>query len=229
MGEFQLIPQHPNTPTPNPLLTGLFNSTMSQESLFEQLKHPNPHLREQAIWELAENRQETTIDRLMAILDEEDTTYRRAAVKALGAIGVDTVPPLVVGLLHSDNVTVRGSCAKALAQVAVNYPEVPFPETGIAGLKTALEDPNPVVHIASAMALGVVGVPALDSLLEVLASTENLGLAVSIINAISSIADDRSKEVLTKLSNDESADTYIRETATSALSRLELVQNKFTL
>ncbi|MFM6324598.1 MAG: HEAT repeat domain-containing protein [Microcystis panniformis] len=200
---------------------------MSQESLFEQLKHPNPHLREQAIWELAETRDETTIDRLMAILNEEDTTYRRAAVKALGAVGVDTVPPLVVGLLNSDNVTVRGSCAKALAQVAVNYPDVPFPETGIAGLKTALEDPNPVVHIASAMALGVIGVPALDSLLAVLASTENLGLAVSIINAVSSIADDRSKEVLTALANDNTVDPYISETATSALSRLELVQNKY--
>jgi bilin biosynthesis protein len=201
---------------------------MAQESLFEQLKHPNPHLREQAIWELAENCDETTIYRLMAILDEEDTTYRRAAVKALGAIGVDTVPPLVVGLLNSDNVTVRGSCAKALAQVAVNYPDVPFPETGIAGLKTGLEDPNPVVHIASAMALGVIGVPALDSLLEVLQNTENLGLAVSILNAVSSIPDERSKEVLTKLANDDKADTYLRETATSALSRLELVQNKLT-
>ncbi|WP_462162844.1 HEAT repeat domain-containing protein, partial [Microcystis aeruginosa] len=214
--------------TPQPLPTELFNSTMSQESLFEQLKHPNPHLREQAIWELVETRDETTIDRLMAILDEEDTTYRRAAVKALGAIGVDTVPPLLVGLLNSDNVTVRGSCAKALAQVAVNYPDVPFPEAGIAGLKTALADANPVVHIAAAMALGVVGIPALDSLLEVLQNTENLGLAVSIINAVSSIPDNLSKEVLTTIANDDKADIYLRETATSALSRLELVQNQLT-
>jgi bilin biosynthesis protein len=199
---------------------------MSQDALFEQLKHPNPHLRERATWELVESRDDTTIDRLMAVLGEEDTTYRRAAVKALGAIGVDTVPSLVEGLLHSDNVTVRGSCAKALAQVAVNYPEESFPSEGIAGLKTAMEDPNPVVHIASAMALGVVGVPALDSLLEGLQNTENLGLAVSILNAVSSIDDDRSREVLTRLANDEFADTYIRETATSALSRLDLVRSK---
>jgi bilin biosynthesis protein len=201
---------------------------MSQEALFEQLKHPNPHLRERAMWELVETRDQTTIDRLMAILDQEDTTYRRAAVKALGAIGVDTVPPLVLGLLNSDNVTVRGSCAKALAQVAVNYPEVPFPEEGIAGLKTALEDSNPVVHIASAMALGVVGIPALESLLAVLETTDNLGLAVSIINAVSSINDDRSREVLTRLANDETADTYIRETAISALSRLDLLKFKLS-
>ena len=201
---------------------------MAQESLFEQLKHPNPNLRDRAMWELVETRDETTIGRLMAVLDQEDTTYRRAAVKTLGAIGMDSVPALVAALLNSDNVTVRGSCAKALAQVAVNYPEVPFPSAGIEGLTRALNDLNPVVHIAAAMALGVVGLPALDSLLEVLQETDNLGLAVAIINAISSIDSDRSQEVLTQLANDESADTYVRETATSALSRLDLLKSKLT-
>jgi bilin biosynthesis protein len=180
------------------------------------------------MWELVETCDETTIPRLMAVLDEEDTTYRRAAVKALGAIGVDSVPLLVDSLLNSDNVTVRGSCAKALAQVAVNYPDIPFPLEGIEGLKTALNDSNPVVHIASAMALGVVGVPALESLLEVLAATDNLGLAVSIINAISSIDDERSREVLTNFANDELSDAYVRETATSALSRLDLLKFKLS-
>jgi bilin biosynthesis protein len=199
---------------------------MAQESLFEQLKHPNPNLRERAMWELVETRDENTIPRLMSVLDEDDTTYRRAAVKALGAIGVDCVPQVMNSLLNSDNGTVRGSCAKALAQVAVNYPDVPFPAEGIEALKTALNDYNPIVYIASAMALGVVGVPALDSLLEVLEETDNLGLAVSIVNAISSINDDRSRELLTNLANDESADTYVRETATSALSRLDMLKFK---
>ncbi|MBR8827705.1 MAG: HEAT repeat domain-containing protein [Gomphosphaeria aponina SAG 52.96 = DSM 107014] len=196
---------------------------MTQESLFEQLKHPNPNLRERAMWELVETQDETTIPRLMEVLAEEDVVYRRAAVKALGAIGIESVPLLVESLLNSENVTIRGSCAKALAQVAVNYGDVPFPLEGIEGLKTALNDPNPVVHIASAMALGVVGVPALDSLLEVLHETDNLGLAVAIINAVSSIPDHRVRGVLTNLATDESADSYIRESATSALSRLDLL------
>ena len=201
---------------------------MAQSPLFEQLKHPNPHLRERAIWEIVETRDETTIPQLMAVLAEQDTVYRRAAVKALGAIGVDSVPSLVDSLLNSDNETIRGSCAKALAQVAVNYPDLPFPAEGIAGLKTALNDPNPVVHIASAMALGVVGLPALESLLEVLEATDNLGLAVAIINAISSIDDARSREVLTNLANDESADTYVKEMATSALSRMDMLKFKLS-
>ncbi len=196
---------------------------MTIDSLFEQLKHPNPNLRERAMWELADCRDENTIPRLMGILGEEDVVYRRAAVKALGAIGTDSVPSLVESLLNSDNVTIRGSCAKALAQIAFNHPEVPFPEEGIQGLKKALNDPNPVVHIASVMALGEIGSSAFDVLVEVLKSTDNIALAIAIINALGSMGDNRAEEVLTMLIDDESADPYIRESATSALSRLEMV------
>jgi len=193
------------------------------EELLQQLKHPNPHLRDQAMWELAENPDETTIPRLMGILDEEDTTYRRAAVKALGAIGIDAVPSLVEALLKSDNVTVRGSAAKALAQVAINYPDEPFPAEGLQGLKAALQDPNPVVHIAAVMAMGEIGLPSVDSLMEALQTTDNPALAVSIVNALASIGDERGVKVLAALIQDESTDSYVQETAVSALSRLELL------
>ncbi len=196
---------------------------MTIDSLFEQLKHPNPNLRERAMLELADCRDENTIPRLMGILGEEDVVYRRAAVKALGVIGADSVPLLVESLLNSDNVTIRGSCAKALAQIAYNHPGVPFPEEGIQGLKMALNDPNPVVHIASVMALGEIGSSAFDVLVEELKSTDNIALAVAIINALGSMGDNRAEEVLTMLSNDESADPYVRESATSAVSRLEMV------
>ncbi len=198
---------------------------MSTEEHFQKLKHPNPHLRNQAMWELVDNRDDATISRLMGILDQEDTTYRRAAVKTLGAIGPDTVPPLVDALLNSENVTVRGSAAKALAQVAINHPDSPFPAEGMQGLKTALNDPNPVVHIAAVMALGEVGAPAFDILSEALKTTDNLALAVTIANTFGSINDSRGEDVLRSLANDESAEDYVRQTAVSALSRLELVMN----
>jgi bilin biosynthesis protein len=199
---------------------------MSTEELFQQLKHPNPHLRDQAMWELAEaqdeTQDETIIPRLLGILDEEDTNYRRAAVKALGAIGIETVAPLVELLRHSDNVTVRGSCAKALAQVAINHADVPFPAEGIEGLKTALNDPNPVVNIAAVMALGEIGAPVVELLIEALKTTDNPALSMSIVSALGSIGDQRGVEVLTALIQDESTDAYVRESATSALSRLEM-------
>ncbi|GJD15681.1 HEAT repeat-containing PBS lyase [Rivularia sp. IAM M-261] len=199
---------------------------MTTDSLFEQLKHPNPHLRERAMWELAETRDATTIARLVDVLGEEDVVYRRAAVKALGVIGVDAVPPLVASLLNSDNVTVRGSAAKALAQVAVNYPDVTFPEEGLQGLKTAMNDPNPVVNIGSVMALGEIGSPAFEILVEALKTTDNPALQVTIINALVSSGDERGVEILTALTNDKSVDTYVSESATSALSRMDLV-NKY--
>ncbi len=198
---------------------------MPSDQLFEQLKHPNPNLRERAMVDIAETYDEQTITRLMGILGAEDVTYRRAAVKALGFIGADSIPPLVESLLNNDNVTIKASCAKALAQVASNHPELTFPENGMQGLKMAMNDPNPVVHIASVMALGVVGSPSLDILFETLKSTENLGLAVAIINALGSIPDKRSIEVLTELMEDKSVDSYVKESATSALSRLEMVLN----
>ncbi|MEM9948841.1 MAG: HEAT repeat domain-containing protein [Cyanobacteria bacterium P01_D01_bin.36] len=195
------------------------------DSLFEQLKHPNPHIRERAMVDILDNRDEMTIPRLMDALDAEDTVYRRAAVKTLGAVGADAVPAIVDALGSSDNVTVRGSCAKALAQVALNYPDEPFPELGLQGLKQSLNDPNPVVHIASAMALGEIGDAALDILLETLQTTENLALSVSIVNALASVGGEKAAEVLQKLADDDSVDGYVKETATSAISRLEMVQN----
>lgn len=198
---------------------------MSTEQLFEQLKHPNPNLRERAMIELAEYKDQEIINRLMEILGAEDVTYRRAAVKALGYIGVQSVPLLVEALLNSDNAIIRSSCAKALAQVAFNHPGKPFPEIGLQGLKIALDDPNPVVHISVVMALGEIGVPALEILLTALKNSDNVALGVAIINELGSLADQRSKEVLTSLSQDEFVDPYLKESAISALSRLDMVMN----
>jgi bilin biosynthesis protein len=199
-------------------------STEATEALFAQLKHLNPHLRDQAMVEIVETRDESTIPRLMRILDDEDTTYRRAAVKTLGVVGMDAVPAIVEAMLHSENVTVRGSCAKALAQVAVNYPDQSFPEVGLAGLKQALRDDNPVVNIGAAMALGEIGASAVEILIEGFwALSENVGIQVAIVNALASAGGDRAMETLTNLSTNDTVDTYVRESATSALSRLELV------
>ena len=196
---------------------------MTTDAIFEKLKHPNPNLRGKAMWELAEAKDENTIPRLMGILDEEDVSYRRTAVKTLGVIGADVVPLVVDSLLNSDNPTVRSSCAKALAQVVAHHPDVAMPEAGIQGLKQALDDPNPVVYIPAVMTLGEIGSPVFDILVESLKTTDNPALGVTILNALGSMGDERAVEVLTELSQDDSADSYIKESAVSALSRLEMV------
>ena len=191
------------------------------DALFDRLKHPNPNLRDRATIELVETRDETTIPRLIEILDDLDTTYRRAAVKTLGAIGVDTVPFLVSLLGTSDNVTVRGSAVKALAQVILNYPEVPFPAVGLACLKASMRDENPVVNMAAVMALGEMGPPAFEILVEELNFTDNIALQVTLVNTLGSLGDRRAEAILIAARDDENRDPYVRELATSALSRLD--------
>ncbi len=194
---------------------------MTADGLFDRLKHPNPNLRDRAMIEIVETRDETTIPRLIAILDDLDTTYRRAAVKTLGAIGVDTVPFLISLLGTSDNVTVRGSAVKALTQVIVNYPEVPFPAAGLACLKASMSDENPVVSMAAVMALGEMGPPAFEILVEELNKTDNIALQVTLVNTLGSLGDRRAEAILIAARDDENRDPYVRELATSALSRLD--------
>jgi bilin biosynthesis protein len=189
--------------------------------LFTQLKHPNPNLRDRAMLEIVETRDETTIPRLMSILDDADTTYRRAAVKTLGAIGVDTVPFLVTAVATSDDVTVRGSAVKALAQVIINYPEVPFPSAGLECLRTAMSDENPVVNIAAVMALGEMGPPVFEMLVETLNTTDNIAIQVVLVNTLASLGDRRAEAILVAASQDANLDEYVRESATSALPRLD--------
>ena len=191
------------------------------QALFDRLKHPNPNLRDRAMLELVETRDETTIPRLISILDEDDTTYRRAAVKTLGAIGMDTVPFLIEILARSENVTVRGSAVKALAQVIVNYSDVPFPAEGLECLKTSMSDENPVVNIAAVMALGELGTPAFEILVEALKTTDNIALQVILVNTLASIGDIRAEPILAAAIEDTTLDEYVRESATSALPRLE--------
>ncbi|VEP14309.1 Uncharacterized phycocyanin operon protein Z [Hyella patelloides LEGE 07179] len=196
---------------------------MSLDNLFAQLKHPNPNLRKRARQEIAEQRDEKTIPRLMENLEDEDMVYRRASVKALGVIGVDSIPYLVESLASKEDATVRASCAKALAQVAVNHPDEPFPQQGIEGLRQGVDDENPVVNLSSVMALGAIGNPALDVLLEALNTTDNIAVGVAIVNALGGINDNLVREKLTQMSNDDFIDPYLKESAVSALSRLEMV------
>lgn len=202
---------------------------MATDSIFEQLRHPNPQMRQRALREIVDTRDENTIPRLMSALGEADVVYRRASVKTLGAIGMDAVPAVVEQMLHSENDTVRASCTKAMAQIAVNHPDEAFPDEGMAALRKAMEDPYPVVQIASVMSLGEIGLPAVDTLLAVLKTTDNVAIALTITNTLGSIGDPRAVEVLRELIADESVDSYVRETAQSALPRLEQMVERGSL
>jgi bilin biosynthesis protein len=56
-------------------------------------------------------------------------------------------------------------------------------------------------------------------------TTDNVAVQVASVNALASVGDPRCLEVLTRFANDEAVDSYIRESAKSSLSRLDLVMN----
>ena len=197
---------------------------MSLDPLFEQLKHPNPHLQDRAIQELAEADDPNTIPRLMEILDDEDVSFRRSAVKALGRMGTNAIDAVVNGLNNGKNPTIRVSCAKAISQIAHNDPDLEFPANGLDALKNAIADPNPIVNMTAVMALGEMGDTAFEILSTELSTTDNPAVAVAIINAIASRSDEKTIEILTQISQDETVDTYVRESAQSGLSRADLLK-----
>ena len=196
---------------------------MTTDDFFKQLKHPNPNLRERAIWGLAAVTDDATIiPRLMDNLTSDNMVYRRASVRTLGAIGVAAVPALLDTLRTSEDQTARASCVKALAQVAVQSEEGTFPEDGLQALAQGMEDGHPVVQLASVMALGQVGAPALDILIDALKSTENVAVATSIANTLGSISDPKSVAALQAVLADPAIDPYVRELAESSLGRMNM-------
>ena len=196
---------------------------MSLEKRYPNLKHKNPRLRERTMHEIAEDYTEETISELVLILYSEDVIFRRTAARTLGVIGLDTVPFVLEELNNSDNSIVRASCADILADIVVQHgEEEKFPPEAIAGLQQALQDPNPLVYLTTIGALGTLGKPAFTILKEAL-EVDNIAVQVAVVDALGSLGDERGIEILTNLAQDKTVDTYIKDSAVSALSRLEQV------
>ena len=196
---------------------------MSIEERYPNLRHKNPHLRERTMYQIAEEYTEETISELMEILYSEDVAYRRTAARTLGVIGLDTVPFLLEQLTNSNDSIVRASCADILASLAFQYGEEDkFPPEAIAGLQQALQDPNPLVYLTTIGALSSLGKSAFNILKEAI-DVDNIAVQVAVVDALGSLGDERGLEVLSALAQDDTIDEYIKDSAVSALSRLEQV------
>ena len=190
------------------------------EKLFEDLEHPNPYIQTQAFTAMAEHWQEEATPRLIALLSQPNVGLRRASVRALGSFGEAAMQPIADCFRTTDDATVRASCVKAYAQLASNYPGLPFSEGAMAVLRDGLGDDSPVVAVASVMALGQVGEQAVALLLEV-SRGDNPAQGVAAINALAEINDPSVEAGFNALLHEESLDSYVKETLTSAVMRLK--------
>lgn len=220
------------------------------EKLFSRLSHINKNLRQKASYELSEIATPDTISRLASLLSLSETSHRRAAVQALGMTGMLAVPTVLDHMRRGGNATVRASCAKVLAAVALYFPEErkQFPTEALDLLEAALkEDPDPVTKIATVGCLGTLGCDvkardgetihegcqrAVEILLQLCGKTGDMAVGASAVGAVAQIGQNSSpqrKDIimneLRKLArnggDDDDGFNYIREMAASHVEQLE--------
>lgn len=202
------------------------DTSLDLDQLFEDLSHPNPNIQNQAFWAMVEHHPEESMPRLLALLDQPDTSLRRAAVRGMGAFGQSSLQPLAEKFRASEDGTVRASCVKAYVQVAANFPDEPFSNDAMSVLQEALEDDSPVVSQSAVMALGQVakqgqvGRQALPLLVKI-CHGGNIAHMQSAVMAMGEIDAPESEACLRALLVDESTDSLVREVVESSLARFE--------
>lgn len=222
------------------------------ESLFSQLKHVNKNLQKKAGSEIAEFATEKEVDRLLKLLEVEDVHHRRAAVQALGMTGLQAVPKLIQLLSGNPNSTIRASCAKALAAVALFYPEnrEAFPLDALDGLQRALkEDDDPVTRLSVVGCLSTLGSDfvqrgspnypgcskAVDVLFNVCRSSSDMAVGATAVGALAQVAQNgsidtknrvlqllRSMSEIPDSDDSDSALGYVKEIAATHAQELSL-------
>ena len=188
------------------------------DSLFQDLEHPNPHIQTRAYLDMVEYWPKESIPRLLNLLDEPNVSVRRAAVRGLGAFGNAVIDAIAEKFNESCDGTVRASCVKAYAQIASNFPEDRFKETGMTTLRAALRDESPVVSQSAVMALGQVGLQALEDLIAVV-NGSNIAHIQSAVMALAEIDSPKALEALEQKLVDENTDGLVKEMVLSSLER----------
>jgi bilin biosynthesis protein len=195
---------------------------LSINERYPDLKSSNAIVRERIANQIAEERDENTISQLIAVLDSPDYAYRQSLVQVFGIIGFDAIPALIEELDRNESDLVRVSCSHALAAIAKNNPEEDLPNEALEGLYQAVSDSNPVVQLSTIGALSTMGSAVYEILVQAL-NLDDLLVGVAAIDAIGSLGDSRGLTLLSELSANLTLDNYLRDAATSALSRLEQV------
>lgn len=213
---------------------------------FAQLNHVNKNLRVRASAALGEIGGDACVARLVSLLDVEDTDHRRAAVQALGMIGVPCVDAVLECMIAAESSVVRASCAKALAAVALYFPEerAGFDERVLAALQSFLSSgTDPVTKIATVGCLGTLAcdvkegvrgsVRAGDILMEVLECGQDVAIGAVAVGAVAQIGhnadEERRAEIVRRLkalvamggNGEEDGFNYVSEMARSHIEQLE--------
>ena len=201
----------------------------SIDSLFEDLRHPNPRIQEEACLLLSEHYQEEAMPILLELFCHHDPKVYRAAVKGVGFFGSYAFDPLIELYSTTENQTARRCCPKAFVQVFKNFPNQSFPDSVMEMLEQGIDDSDMVVVQGALMCLGQIGKQQFKSeeairILTKSLSSQNVALIFSASQALADIPNPLAEDALRSL-QDNNTDPLIQEAAQSALARLQNLLN----
>ena len=195
----------------------------SIDSLFEDLRHPNPRIQEEACLNLSEHYQEEAIPMLLELFCHHDPKVYRAAVKGIGFFGSSAFDPLIKLYSTTDNQTARRCCPKAFVQLFKNFPDQPFPGEVMELLRDSMEDSDMVVVQGGLMCLGQLGKQQIggDEAVQLLINMLKNDNVALVFSATQALADINHPLVASSLKSlmDSSTDPLIKEAAVSGLER----------
>ena len=173
---------------------------------------------------MSENYFDEALPRLLELLNDPDPTIYRTAVKGLGIFGHRVLFPLLDLFNTANNCTVKACCIKAFVQIAVNFPDVVFPEQAITALQLALDDENPVVSQSALMTLGYFSKQEheKEKVVPVLIRACNSSNIAHVQSAVMSVAEVESTQVdqcFERMINHDSTDVLIKEILEASMSR----------
>lgn len=122
----------------------------AQADLLKALREDDKDVRTQcaeALGKIGSASEEVTAGLLEAVHDGEEPRIRRAAVEAIGRLGVTSAVDMIVAALKDPDSLVRKSCVEALQKLASSTPK------RSSGLMSALDDTEPSVRRTAAVAL----------------------------------------------------------------------------
>jgi len=152
----------------------------------------------------------------LAYEDEKDPSYKAAYAIALALAGASEAAPAIhEDFLASGDEGFRGYAAVALGMLRHRPAREPLLE--ICGRRAV----GPLFRRQAAVALGLMGDPeTVPMLVDVLRTTDTLGVAGAVVEALGLIGDRRAVDMLTALATDESVGALTRALACVALGRV---------
>ncbi|WP_009632087.1 virulence factor [Synechocystis sp. PCC 7509] len=159
--------------------TKQFSHTDLQQSLLAELRHPNWKHRLKALQQIEVNSE--TLDRVLTLLNDEQSTIRRWAAALLGASGMTAVvEPLCQIALADPSAIVRRTAGDALSDLG--------DVAAIATMTQALTDPSKLMRWRAARFLNELGdLGAVDALHQAVNSETEFDVRIEMMAALERI------------------------------------------